>query len=87
MTVIESKLTDIASLVLSMADLTENLDMTGSAQLDEVSLSLPIELEEIVNEDGSVVLNSSPPTQQVETSFMPVFHQMKIKVIAVDANS
>ena len=33
-----------------------------------------------MTESGEMVLGSAPPTQTVETSFMPVFHQLKVNI-------
>jgi hypothetical protein len=47
---------------------------------------MPIELKVTVTQDGSVKLKGSPPTQLVKTTIMPVFHQMRLRVVRTDDN-
>ncbi len=58
-------------------------------KLEEVKLSIPIELDLLVAEDGSVILGSSPPLYYTETTILPVFHQLNvtIKIDTSDAGS
>ena len=50
-----------------------------------IKLNLPIELQIEVDEDtGKVELGTAPPTQQIETTFMPVFHQLKLTITESD---
>lgn len=79
MAIIESSLFNFAEFIISLADLT---DHDENLAMHSTTLSMPVEIEVINNEDGSLVINSAPPTQQIETTFMPVLHQMKVKVIA-----
>ena len=72
---------DVSEFVVSLADLAA--DRTGERTIiDSVTVDLPVELAVTVGSDGRVELGSGPPTQRVETSFMPVFHRMKVKVVA-----
>ena len=52
--------------------------------LDRADVATPIEVDAIVGEDGAVTLTSAPPTQHVETTYMPVLHRVRMTV-AVDA--
>jgi len=58
-------------------------------KLEEVKLSIPIELDLLVAEDGSVILGGSPPLYYTETTILPVFHQLNvtIKIETPDAGS
>ncbi len=49
-------------------------------EVDEIKLNLPVELDVELDEEGRLVAGMAPPTQQVETSFMPVFHQIKLTI-------
>jgi hypothetical protein len=48
--------------------------------LDEAIVELPIELSIGVTDQGTVALATAPPTQHVETTYMPVFHQIRLSV-------
>ncbi len=50
--------------------------------LEEATVDTPIELDASVDEQGRVVLASAPPTQHVETTWMPVFHRLRLRVTA-----
>lgn len=52
--------------------------------LENMTVSTPIELDVIMSETGEMVLGSAPPTQSVETSFMPIFHQIKLNITLDD---
>ena len=45
---------------------------------------MPVENGVTVDDDGKVTLHGSPPTQLTETTILPVFHQMKLKVVRDD---
>lgn len=60
-----------------LADPHTGLTMT----VEEVKLKLPVEIRISVSESGQVTLKGSPPTQRTETTFMPVFHQLTLRVI------
>jgi hypothetical protein len=63
-----------------------DVEMETGLQLENVSMSMPLQLDLLVNEDGSVVLGGSPPLYYAETTILPVFHQLNIK-ICVNENS
>lgn len=48
--------------------------------IESVEIDLPIELDIMTDDQGKLVLGSAPPTQTVETSFMPVFHRVKVGI-------
>ncbi len=53
--------------------------------IDKVELDLPIQLEILVDENNEVLIGGTPPLYYVETSFMPVFHQISL-VLTVSEN-
>ena len=55
-------------------------EMGTAAQLQKVEMSFPMELDIQVSEDGSLLLGGSPPLYYTETTFVPVFHQLKIEI-------
>jgi len=50
-----------------------------------VELDLPVELDVERKPDGTVHLGGGPPTQKIETSVMPVFHRLAVRIIATEA--
>jgi hypothetical protein len=61
-------------------------EMGTAMQLEKVEMSMPIQLDLHVAEDGRVILGGSPPLYYVDTTILPVFHQLSIK-IAVTENT
>jgi hypothetical protein len=60
---------------------------TGFAMtIEQLTVDMPIELKVTVNNDGTVNLKGSPPTQLVKTTVMPVFHQMQIRIVREDGD-
>ena len=55
-----------------------------SFSIDSLYLDMPIQLEVMVNDDGSVVLGTTPPLYKLETSFNPVFHQLRFSFQKID---
>ena len=55
-------------------------EMGTAMQLEMVEMSMPIQLELHVGEDGQVILGGSPPLYYVNTTILPVFHQLSIKI-------
>lgn len=53
--------------------------------IDKVELELPMQLEILVDENDEVMIGGAPPLYYVETSFMPVFHQISL-VLTVSEN-
>ena len=45
--------------------------------VEKISLDMPVQLDVVLNTDGSVSLGTTPPLYRIETSFNPVFHQLK----------
>ena len=76
----------IGDLVTRFAMIHSLVDDHLIYSIDKITISVPIELNVAVNEDGIVRLTSSPPSQQIETSFMPVFHQLGMVINAETIN-
>lgn len=61
--------------------------ITGqSLTVDEMKLNLPIEIRVEVDDAGIVTLKGSPPTQRTETTILPVFHQMQLRIAQDDGD-
>lgn len=76
-----------AALIASLSDVDDapNADLPNAMELDEVTLSLAIELE-VRDADGPAPrVTGSTPTQWTETTVLPVFHRLTMRVArAVD---
>lgn len=84
-----SLLMPVAQLVEELTDYEKQIvdPQTGYAMtIEQLMVDMPIELKVTVNQDGSVNLKSSPPTQLVKTTIMPVFHQMRLRVVREDGD-
>jgi hypothetical protein len=54
--------------------------------LEAMSFDLPVELEAMPDDDGTVTgLGLSPPTQIIATTVMPVFHRLRLTLARSDA--
>ncbi|MEL6865622.1 MAG: hypothetical protein AAFP19_14440 [Bacteroidota bacterium] len=51
-------------------------------EIESARLELPVELDIVVNEEGKVELGAVTPLYDVSTSFNPVFHQIRIGLVA-----
>ncbi len=74
-----------STLCVGIADLDAELvdsDFGVAMRLERATLDLPIELDVRSGDDGRVEIISAPPTQHVETTYMPVFHRIRLTVTA-----
>lgn len=55
--------------------------------LDELSVDLPFEMTVEAGPDGALRIGTSPPTQLVETSVMPVWHRVRLRIAAEPAEA
>ncbi len=80
-------LTALAHIILQLANLTDRLedpDTCQTLEIEQVTVKLPIELNVSVTDENTVTLFSSAPTQTVETTILPVFHRMSLRIVATD---
>ncbi|MBW4419904.1 MAG: hypothetical protein KME13_11845 [Myxacorys californica WJT36-NPBG1] len=82
-----SLLTPFAQLVEKLTDYEKQI---GTPKLgcvmtiEQLTVDMPIELKVTVNPDGTVQVKGSPPTQLVNTTVMPVWHQMRLRIVRED---
>jgi hypothetical protein len=57
-------------------------EMGFGMRLARAAIDTPIELDVLVGDDGGVSIVGAPPTQHVETTYMPVFHHIDLVVTA-----
>lgn len=53
-------------------------------RLDQVAVDLPFEITVEDRADGSLRIGTSPPTQLVETSVMPVWNRIRLVIGALE---
>ena len=53
---------------------------------DKIKISTPVEFDIILQDDGSVVLGSAPPTSHYGTSYKPIFHQLTMEITPKDSS-
>ena len=80
------QLPPFAELVAGLADVDapdEDEGAMPTAELEEIRLTLSIELE--VREDGDRTrVTGSTPTQWTETTVMPAFHRLSMRIAGSD---
>ncbi|NMH88786.1 hypothetical protein [Flavivirga algicola] len=57
---------------------------TLAMQVEKIRTETPCQLNVEVDDSGTVKIGSIPPMYYVETSFMPVFHNIKINFELVE---
>lgn len=87
---IQNNTVEVDEAMLEMGEfITQMIDMEGLIidmeekvymQLENVSLEIPIQLEIQKMNESKVKIGGSPPLYYVETTFLPVFHQLKINI-------
>ena len=73
-------LSDFVSQMTDVEGYVRDDDDAAAMLLQRVKLSIPLQVDFHVKEDGSVILGSSPPLYYTETTFLPVFHQLDITI-------
>lgn len=82
---IDEAMLEMGDFLSRMADVDGYLvdaEMLSSLRMEKLNMSMPVQLDLHVREDGSVLLGGSPPLYYAETTFLPVFHQLTINIKA-----
>ena len=77
-----------SALIELLADIEyrqEDAQLGMALTVDSLTFDFPFEADVRRDEFGRVTLDAAPPTQELETSTMPVFHRLKVR-IARDAH-
>ena len=53
----------------------------GSIWMVEIAIATPVELDVLAGGEQVLALGASPPTQSIETSVLPVFHQLRVTLV------
>ena len=82
---------DFLEEILRLEGLGMTKEMEEVLEITEFSLDLPVEIEVDLRIDEfedeanqSLRLQMGPPTQRIETSVMPVFHQVQLRARRVE---
>lgn len=79
--VMDHALFPVGQLLVNISEIQGELkDDISSMSIESLKIEMPFELDVRIDANGRLVLGGSPPTQQLETSFMPVFHKMKVNI-------
>jgi len=65
-----------------VADLLALEPADGSMQMTAITVAMPVELDVLSGGGRVLALGASPPTQAIETSVLPVFHQLRVTLVA-----
>jgi len=68
---------------IDMSDDVENEGVIQEAELEEIRLSLSIELE-VRDDGGRTRVTGSTPTQWTETTVLPAFHRLSMRITRSD---
>lgn len=76
---IDEELVPMSELVNNLVNIHDSYLHSEDVELiaSSLEIEMPIEVDVLAGDEG-VIIGSAPPTQTVETSFMPVFHQVKL---------
>jgi len=55
-------------------------DQTIATQVKHVEIESPCQLDVVLDEEGKVSIGAIPPLYYLNTSFMPVFHAIKVTI-------
>ena len=80
---IDEAMLSLAEFVSQMTDVDGSImdaDNPTAMHVKQVQLSIPIQLDLLVKDDGSVILGGSPPLYYTETTILPVFHQLDVTI-------
>lgn len=55
-----------------------------SMQISRCVMETPIELELVRDEQGRLAIGTTPPLYRLDTSFQPVFHQIRMTIVPTE---
>lgn len=68
----------ISSFTAGLSGTMNDDDDIQQMSIESVTLDLPIEIDAVTDNDGRLILGGGPPTQIIETTFMPVFNRLRV---------
>lgn len=73
------RLAEFLGELASAASVDADSPFEEATHVSEIKVDLPIELN-LLQERGVWQLDASPPTQKIETTVMPVWHRVRLRV-------
>jgi hypothetical protein len=84
---IDEKLHPFSVLIEALSAITHTApesDFWEVSKVDKILVDLPLEIDVLVNDDNTITLGSAPPTQHIETSFMPAIQHLKLTIVRLE---
>lgn len=70
---------ELVGALVAVSEPVQTPDGGVAAVIEEMELDLPVELD-VLTVCDRLVLAAAPPTQQTETTVLPVFHRFRLRV-------
>ena len=80
---IDEKLEPLSFMMEAFSAITEAApeeDFWDVMKVGQMKFDFPVEVDVHVDDEGGITLGSAPPTQYIETSFMPVMQNVQITI-------
>ena len=77
---IHSPLAEVMEQLTDWDEMLVDFQTASTMHVEAVKLEMPLELRVQADETGKVSLNGSAPTQTTQTTIMPVFHRIKLRL-------
>ncbi len=74
----------ILELMTSIGERTADDEFDNPVVVTEMTVNMPIEMEVHIDDQGGMTIGSAPPTQKIETTFMPVFQNARLTIAPID---
>jgi hypothetical protein len=73
--------------MLEIEGVIESGEAGFKMKIDAVGIESPVQLDINVDENGKVIIGSSPPLYYLSTGIMPVFHTMRFNAVIVETET
>jgi hypothetical protein len=73
----------VSTFIEPMEEITDE-EAGVSLFIDKIAMDMPVQLQVMVAGDGTVQIGSTPPLYKLETSFTPVYHQVRFSFEKTD---
>ena len=77
---IHSPLAEVVEQLTGWDEMLIDSQIGRTMHVEAVKLEMPLEFRVQADETGKLSLNGSAPTQTTETTIMPVFHRIKLRL-------
>ena len=77
---IHSPFAEVVEMLTGWDEILADPQTGSTMHVEAVKVEMPLELKIQADDTGNVSLRGSAPTQNTETTIMPVFHRLKLTV-------